>query len=224
MRTRHVQTELKILGILVVIVASLFFLINRLDNRRQMAVCPRPPIQSYYDSTVYVTSENNQSINNGVYIKDNLGISRLIARKPNMHYSSPSWSPKGDLIVFIAGPIGEDKRGVWTIRPDGTKLQLVATFVDDWQHPDHPQISPDSDYIIFDTYSGIAETDLATLHTDWILFSNTERMDPVSWYYFTRPSYVGSGGAFSYKVVMSDSSMFGYFDEGGGNWRLPQCR
>ncbi len=61
---------------------------------------------------------------------------------PSADAENPSLSPDGSTIVYAS--FNEQKRGIWTIRPDGTNAKLLAPGLNIL-----PEISPDGAWVSF---------------------------------------------------------------------------
>src|SRR5579864_5986845 len=82
---------------------------------------------------------------------------------------NPSWSPKGDWIVFTSERAGS--ADLYRIRPDGTGLERLT---DDPAYDDQAAFSPDGNQIVFVTTRAGGKANL------WILDLTTRRSKPLT--------------------------------------------
>jgi Tol biopolymer transport system component len=79
---------------------------------------------------------------------------RLVAAPVRGDVAYPEYSPNGRRIVFNGEPKGRRKSGIWTMRPDGSRLRRLtdpeSTESFDWE----PDYSPDGRHIAFGRSSG----------------------------------------------------------------------
>jgi hypothetical protein len=77
---------------------------------------------------------------------------------------NPTMTADGDWILFSRQDTGEDKIGVWRVRPDGTDATLVArtrnAFV--------PELSPDGRFVAFNASGGTIGARPGSLRSDTV--------------------------------------------------------
>lgn len=211
----------------VVVVAFILFLVfigyqHHKQEEAHKAYCPRPSILAYNGSRIVISPEVDPSTDlthtNTLSIRDEKSNIITSLRVGGMRFSSPSWSPTGDYVVFVATPTGEQTNSeIWQLIIEPAELRVLASFEDWFQHPNHPQVSPEGNYVIFDAYSGIREINVTTLEGEWVRYAGTEQMgfaEPDR-FSVSNPSYIGADGAFSYQYKKPYESGYIYQDETG---------
>ena len=82
----------------------------------------------------------------------------------------PSWSPRGNLIVFVSKDSGNDE--IYTVTADGAILQKLTARNNNWDK--HPSFSPDGNQIVFFSNRDTGRRQL------WIMNADGSNQRPLS--------------------------------------------
>jgi Tol biopolymer transport system component len=120
---------------------------------------------------------------------DGSGDRQLTQPLPGGHDETPNWSPRGDRILFSREPRDDPDghRAFWTIKPDGTHLQLVSPGCLDGPTParclpneqkSQPVYSPDGKQIAYGWAGGNVRDDIGQIEFSELYVMNADGSHP----------------------------------------------